>query len=239
MAPPSHPPKPLSENEWDQLADWLATTSPLDLDGLLGLLHAVAVAPSLIPPSAWLAVVLPEGLAKLEHGDVQPFLGLLFRLHGEVQDAVSHLQALIPETEDVAEWESFASGYAAGAELDAEWTGNADRWTFAAGFAYVGNRLDLLTQKSIDDIERNLGPDPKAALRRNLGAVIRATEESFSKVRRRTMPPSAAPTGRANTRRVKRNEPCPCGSGKKYKRCCIDSPTQAESGLASPLTQFN
>jgi preprotein translocase subunit SecA len=22
------------------------------------------------------------------------------------------------------------------------------------------------------------------------------------------------------TRKISRNEPCPCGSGKKYKRCC-------------------
>lgn len=229
MAPPSHAPTPLSEDEWDQLADWLADASPLDLDGLLGVLHAVVVAPSLVPPSAWLAVVLPGGLAKLKHDDVQPFLGLLFRLHGDVQDAVSQLQAIVPETEDVAEWESFASGYSAAAELDAEWRGDEKRWSFAAGFAYVGNRLDLLTQETIDKIERNLGPDPKAALRRDLGALIRATEESFSKVRRRSVPPTAAPPGRVSTRRVGRNEPCPCGSGKKYKRCCIDSETRAGS----------
>ena len=23
-------------------------------------------------------------------------------------------------------------------------------------------------------------------------------------------------------KRPRRNEPCPCGSGKKYKKCCID-----------------
>ena len=26
---------------------------------------------------------------------------------------------------------------------------------------------------------------------------------------------------RANTQKVGRNDPCPCGSGKKYKKCCI------------------
>lgn len=25
-------------------------------------------------------------------------------------------------------------------------------------------------------------------------------------------------------RRVGRNDPCPCGSGKKFKRCCIEHP---------------
>lgn len=27
-------------------------------------------------------------------------------------------------------------------------------------------------------------------------------------------------------RKIGRNEPCPCGSGKKYKKCCIDKPQQ-------------
>ncbi|MDZ7615749.1 MAG: SEC-C metal-binding domain-containing protein, partial [Patescibacteria group bacterium] len=33
------------------------------------------------------------------------------------------------------------------------------------------------------------------------------------------LPPAAEPIV-APTTRVGRNEPCPCGSGKKYKRCC-------------------
>jgi uncharacterized protein YecA (UPF0149 family) len=28
--------------------------------------------------------------------------------------------------------------------------------------------------------------------------------------------------------RVGRNEPCPCGSGKKYKRCCIEGKVRPE-----------
>jgi hypothetical protein len=29
---------------------------------------------------------------------------------------------------------------------------------------------------------------------------------------------------RIKTRKIGRNEPCPCGSGKKYKKCCMESP---------------
>lgn len=25
-------------------------------------------------------------------------------------------------------------------------------------------------------------------------------------------------------KKISRNDPCPCGSGKKYKNCCIDKP---------------
>ena len=31
---------------------------------------------------------------------------------------------------------------------------------------------------------------------------------------------SETKTIRHNGKRVRRNDPCPCGSGKKYKRCC-------------------
>jgi methionyl aminopeptidase len=26
------------------------------------------------------------------------------------------------------------------------------------------------------------------------------------------------------TAKIKRNDPCPCGSGKKYKKCCLGKP---------------
>lgn len=31
-------------------------------------------------------------------------------------------------------------------------------------------------------------------------------------------------------KKIGRNEPCPCGSGKKYKKCCIHVPTLPEGG---------
>ena len=35
-----------------------------------------------------------------------------------------------------------------------------------------------------------------------------------------------------------RNAPCPCGSGKKYKRCCLSRQPQAEqASLPTPLTE--
>jgi len=39
-------------------------------------------------------------------------------------------------------------------------------------------------------------------------------------------PMGVAPTSRQMNRKppkVSRNEPCPCGSGKKFKRCCLNA----------------
>ncbi|MGH7163747.1 MAG: SEC-C metal-binding domain-containing protein, partial [Planctomycetota bacterium] len=45
---------------------------------------------------------------------------------------------------------------------------------------------------------------------RALGAYVRALRDAFNPK------PIRAPS------RVGRNDPCPCGSGKKYKRCCMN-----------------
>ncbi len=223
------PVKPLSDDEFGQLADFLEARSPFDTDGLLGVLNAIAVAPSLPPPSAWLPVVLPNGLGDLGKAEAEKFIGLLFRLYGDVLDALEHRQAVMPGPEDVAGCRSFAAGYAAGAEIDPEWLGNADHWTFAAPMAYLGGRLDLVSQTTVDDIQLNFAPDPEAILCRQMGALIRASHESFTEVRRKALPQMVPARGPGSSR-VGRNQPCPCGSGKKFKRCCIDSEPQVDAG---------
>ena len=53
---------------------------------------------------------------------------------------------------------------------------------------------------------------------------IGQSRSNGSPTRRRRAAPqpvrSAAPKGATGGRKVGRNQPCPCGSGKKYKRCC-------------------
>ena len=34
--------------------------------------------------------------------------------------------------------------------------------------------------------------------------------------------------------KIGRNDPCPCGSGKKYKKCCLDRPTPSPAFASSP-----
>lgn len=39
--------------------------------------------------------------------------------------------------------------------------------------------------------------------------------------------------------KISRNDPCPCGSGKKYKQCCIDKPGVAGAAAAQPVLNVN
>ena len=36
--------------------------------------------------------------------------------------------------------------------------------------------------------------------------------------------------------KIGRNDPCPCGSGKKYKHCCLNRPVPARQQAREPAT---
>jgi uncharacterized protein len=210
--------KPLSDDDYDALGDLLDEHSPFDTHGVLGVIHAVALAPSLMPPSAWLPEVLPKGPGE----DAQVFIGLLLRLYNEVLDALNDGEAILPDENDVAACESFAAGYTAAAARDPAWIGDDDRWTFAAPFAHLAGRLELVPEPMLAKLDAM--PDAKLLTRQNLAAIVKSTHESFRKFRQAALPKVPTAT-RVPAARVGRNEPCPCGSGKKYKRCCIDRST--------------
>jgi uncharacterized protein len=210
----------LSDEEFEDLVDFLDAHSPFDADGVLGLFHAIASAPGIVLPSAWLPRVVTKDSSDLDVDSLNDFVGLMMCLYNEVIDVLEHGAAMAPEADDIAGCESFAAGYVTGAELDPRWIGDDDRWTFAAPLAYLAGRRDLVPAKMLADIERQREPDPKVLLRRQLGSLLVTTHRAFEKHRRATAAEHLPPHVLPRSVRVGRNEPCPCGSGKKYKRCC-------------------
>ncbi len=225
------PPKPqlsapLSDAEFATLAAALPAASRFDADGVLGVLHAVAIAPSLLAPSEWLPTLLPEGIPDGPKGE--NLLGLLLRLYNEVLGDLARHESMIPRPEEEAACASFAAGYVAGAELDPVWRDDADRWGLVLGFAYVGGRLDVIPDDRLADVEAK----GKDHFRQKMDRIVASTDEVFTMLRRAAAPPperaAAArprvPASVAEGGRVGRNDACPCGSGKKFKKCCIDKP---------------
>jgi uncharacterized protein len=46
------------------------------------------------------------------------------------------------------------------------------------------------------------------------------SEERLRQLSQRVPAPPAPSAGDVHAQQVGRNDPCPCGSGKKYKKCC-------------------
>ena len=49
-------------------------------------------------------------------------------------------------------------------------------------------------------------------------------EEDISDIARALGAPEPAPATRNAVEKIGRNDPCPCGSGKKFKKCCAGLP---------------
>jgi HEAT repeat protein len=85
--------------------------------------------------------------------------------------------------------------------------------TFEPNFKDRGSRAELLDlMTAFEDLDGELAADLQARLDEWLG---------------RWDPPRPEPpvrTAPAPRPTVGRNDPCPCGSGKKWKKCCIDKP---------------
>lgn len=198
---------PLSDEEFDALAE-----RGLDLDRVFGVLHAVLIAPGIIAPSQWLPLAfaeVPPDPTSIER---------VLRLYNEVANALQNGEGFLPTPDDELACVAFADGYAAAAALDRQWTGNADRWTFATPLAFLGGRRDLVPPSQLAELDAN--PERRPVILRDLGGLVMAAYKSFAKDRVATAQAVSQP--RTASPRVGRNDLCPCGSGKKYKRCCID-----------------
>ncbi len=205
----------------------LAETS-MDLYGVDGFFAAVLSGPCTFLPSQWAPWIWDsecgERAPEFEDlGQARRILGLLMRHYNSVAraliDAEEPFVPIYPEG-DADAATSWCAGYLTGVALDAE------GWEelVVAEPRWFGPILGL----GADDGE-GAEPDPRQLARwsRQVGrSVAKIHAHWLAKRRARPLgvsldhlsaglgsPPARSP-------RAGRNDPCPCGSGRKYKRCC-------------------
>jgi len=89
----------------------------------------------------------------------------------------------------------------------------AEAWRGLMNLAAIARRESSLSKDQIELLSAS-APEKIAGWLLDLNECRLVQHTQMSSVRTGTNP-SAAPAGK-----VGRNEPCPCGSGRKYKRCC-------------------
>jgi preprotein translocase subunit SecA len=87
--------------------------------------------------------------------------------------------------------------------------------------AFFAECVDLKVQGDIEDVEIEMGlrlerdtPPPKMSLIPGLPNLDDEEAWGFG-------PNDSFDTATNEFRHVGRNDPCPCGSGKKFKKCCL------------------
>jgi uncharacterized protein len=221
--------QPLSEKEFDELDQFLlGDRSPEDsmtMDHLHGYLTAIAIGPETIMPSEWLPRVWGEDgkqAPKFKNGkEEERILNLIMRFMNEVlvtfEVAPKEFEPLFVEHEHEGQMlidaEAWCWGFWEGMELR---EGSWDE-IFDSEIADLMRPIYLLGADEIQEDELPEVEDPVKA--HKLALAIEANLPAIHKfwVPRRK---AAVGTIKRDEPKVGRNDDCPCGSGKKYKKCC-------------------
>jgi uncharacterized protein len=231
-------PSPLTDEEIKELDEFLLEAEgieeSMDISTLDGFFTAIVCGPKTIMPSEWMRWVwdMQSGKDAPEFKDqaqAQRVLGLLMRHMNDIaqtlQQAPEEYQPLLMENPNngdpipiIDEW---CLGFMKGVQLDSDgWLplviGKPD-WMSTITLYGTEDGWEALKKK-------NLSLDEHKALAAGLAETVQKIHALWLEQRRKqiasgTLADVVRSEPIRNLNKVGRNEPCPCGSGKKFKQC--------------------
>ncbi len=222
-------PNPLSEAELDRLEELLEAEvfagEAMRLDEAQAVLCAVVSGPEPIMPGVWLPEVLGEGMAAGGNPDVEEAIELLMRLNNQIaadllaDETVAPMLYPVDEACTEYDFAAWADAYIFGAGLAGDWYELAGK--HADDLSELLEPMFLLNGMLKEDAEKNgerwFSPAEEARLvadiQENLPVIVQ-TLYNFWRNKR------TGGTVQRDEPKTGRNDPCPCGSGKKFKQCC-------------------
>lgn len=229
---------PLTDEEIRELDQFLLDAEgipeSMDVSTLDGFLTAIVCGPKTILPSEWMRWVwdMERGEDAPEFTDqaqAQRILGLLLRHMNDIaqtlHQAPEQYEPLLMENpndgDPIPILDEWCSGFMKGVQLDAEgWlpvTAGQPDWMSTILLYGTEEGWEALKKK-------NLSLDEHKALADGLAETVQKIYALWLEQRRKpitagTLPELARREPARNPNKVGRNEPCPCGSGKKFKQC--------------------
>jgi len=222
----------LTDDELDQL-DALLLAIPMDQDCMLlsefdGFCAGLIVSPDMIMPSEWLPLVWGSGNAPFDAlSDLRTATNLIMQHYNDVARMLTPPRAdyapLYDEdtvTDEIL-WEPWVWGFEQAMRLRLEAWEKIVESADAEASASVNMMLALHT---IAEGRSELPPASVDALIEKAPDLIPDLVMALNDWTKGRSTSSGRPAN-ANQRpvagkKVGRNDPCPCGSGRKYKRCC-------------------
>ena len=222
-------PNPLTEADLDRLEELLEAEvfngEAMRLDEVQAMLCAIVSGPVPVAPASWLPEALGEGMAAGGNRDVEETIELLMRLNNDIaaallaDETVSPIVYPLDETGEDYDYEAWADSYVFGAGLAGDWYELAGK--HADDLSELLEPMFLLNGMLKEDAEKHgerwFSPAEEARvvadIQENLPVIVQ-TLYNFWRAKR------GGVTVQNDDPKVGRNDPCPCGSGKKFKQCC-------------------
>jgi uncharacterized protein len=196
----------------------------VDMAELDGFLTALISGPNVIAPSKWLPAMWGAAAAPawMTEDDYRQVLDLLLRYNNMIASALledpESFEPVFAEydSDEPGETEvtldEWCRGYLRGVELDPDaWRAcEAEIAEFLQPIKTWGTDEGSSLLSTMTDAEREAAPDK----------ITHSVRALYTFWRERSAAGFAPTIVRASPK-IGRNEPCPCGSGKKYKHCCL------------------
>ncbi len=221
----------ISDRELDELQDFLLSDAvpegAMSLDTLDGFFTALIIGPITVLPSAWLPLVWDMSgsgeepkFESLEQA--QRIIELLMKMMNSIVELLTKYPDYYEPLPDTIELENekakdflimiWATGFMIGVSYnEVDWE-PLFRNDTATGLLSVISVLSIRPDNS--------DPLPSQECRKFWERVPDCVLELNEFWRPFRLGEIASAKGRTGARRIGRNDPCPCGSGKKYKKCC-------------------
>ena len=228
----------LSDDELDELDHFLlyecASEEAMDIATLDGFLTAIVCGPKTILPSEWMPWVWDMERGEGDPGfkderDAKRILGLLMRHYNDVAmtlyRASEQYEPLLSENpndgDPIPILDDWCFGFMTGVGLDPEgWQPVIDGKP-----EWMSTILLYGTKDGWDELEKsNPSLDEHKALAAGLAESVRSIHRLWLERRQGQMAEGIEPflarrEPVRNPSKVGRNDPCPCGSGRKFKQC--------------------
>jgi uncharacterized protein len=219
--------KPLSEAELDFLEDVLSISDHdnaiMSVSELDGFLTAIVSGPNMVQPSQWLPELWGGSSPSPgweDEAEMQRFISLVVQhMNSIVTALMAKPKYYVPlfntdaqSDELILIVEDWCVGYMRGVDLGYWPILPEEMDSFLYAIALHGSEahydlLDTLTQEEHQETAMQIG-----------SAVLKLHQYYLAQ---RSPSPSSRPTIVRSGPKVGRNDPCPCGSGKKFKQCCL------------------
>ena len=226
--------QPLTDAELERLTTVLkrfGDKRAMNLEQLDGFLSALICCPDLVPPSEYLPEIWGGDIVLEDEFSAQPilndFLSLIMRHWNAIVDTLQsgdvYMPLLLEDENGITHANDWANGFLRGMELrKAHWADLIDDEENG------GSLIPIFTLAHEHDPDPTMRPykEPVSAeLRETLivgaAAGMNRIYHYFEAQRLLgTEPLANLSTFRRSMTKIGRNDPCPCGSDKKFKQCC-------------------
>jgi uncharacterized protein len=223
--------EPLTDAEVDRLGDFLKNCKggrAMNVETLDGFFAALIAGPEVVMPSEYYREVFGGEISDTcefaSVNEANEILGLMMRHWNDIAGTLFKGEVYVPlllEDEDgVARGNDWARGFMRGIDV------RHDGWAELVNDEEHGRCLIPMKMLCHEhDPDPAMRPKPISPEKREevivlMAAGLLGAYRYFREHREAYSDTTFSPERRRDVSKTGRNDPCPCGSGKKYKRCC-------------------